>query len=241
MSVDSLWTLPERHPNEDNVCVLFTTGGLNPIHKGHVHMMTRAKEGLEARGWTVWCGFMSPSHDLYLDYKQKWGHLGSLDVASATHRIAMAELTLQDQPWLQVGRWESGQHGYWPDYPEVIESLLLCVQQVDPKMVVFYVCGSDHARNCEYGFGHDRMGLVVVPRIGDVIPGVSIGELVRYLEPDQSSEAFYSSTRVRTLLKQNDTVNEHDLVTMIGRDVLDYIRQHRLFVDLEKSDESRTH
>ena len=95
--------------------------------------------------------------------------LGPMDVVSATHRIAMGELALQDYPWLQVGRWESGQHGYWPDYPEVIESLLLRVQQFDSKIVVFYVCRSDHARNCEYGFGHDRMGLVVVPRVGDTI------------------------------------------------------------------------
>jgi hypothetical protein len=224
------WNLPKSISNGEKVCVLLTIGSLNPIHKGHVHMMNRAKTSLENQGWTVWAGFVSPSHELYLQSKQLRGRLGPLDVASAEHRLAMAELAIKEHPWLKVGRWETTVSGYWPDYPEVIEYLLFTVQKVDARISVFYVCGTDHALHNPNGIGIPKTGWVVVPREGDVIPDHTSEEMVVYLEPDQSSEAFYSSTKVRTLLREQDTSSQNELITMLGQNVFQYMIEHRLFV-----------
>jgi len=224
------WNLPKSIPSGEKVCVLLTTGSLNPIHKGHVHMMNRSKKGLEDRGWTVWTGFVSPSHDLYLKSKQRRGRLGPLDVASAEHRLAMSELAIKEHPWLQVGRWETSVLGYWPDYPEVIDYLLHTVQQVVSNVSVFYVCGSDHARHCPNGIGLPNTGWLVVPREGDVVPHHTPSDMVVYLDPDNNPEAFYSSTKVRTLLREQDTSSQNELITMLGQNVFQYMMEHRLFL-----------
>ena len=43
--------------------MLLTTGAMNPVHIGHIKMMELAKQTVEADGWTVVQGILSPSHD----------------------------------------------------------------------------------------------------------------------------------------------------------------------------------
>jgi hypothetical protein len=50
----------------EKLCVLITTGAMNPCHRGHVKMMSLAKEEVEKHGWTCIGGVLSPSHDLYV-------------------------------------------------------------------------------------------------------------------------------------------------------------------------------
>ena len=87
------------------------------------------------------------------------------------------------ESWLSVGRWESDlSHSYWPDYPVVLDALASAADArlraagidgagagPDDGIVVFYVCGTDHAQKCglSRGFGNPRRGVVIVPRAGD--------------------------------------------------------------------------
>ncbi len=51
----------------DNVsaplAVLVTTGGMCPLHKGHINMMNEAKMAIEKSGVVVLAGFIVPSTD----------------------------------------------------------------------------------------------------------------------------------------------------------------------------------
>jgi len=49
--------------------VLVSTGGMNPMHRGHVAMLYQARARLEQEGYTVLGAWLSPSHDEYLQPK----------------------------------------------------------------------------------------------------------------------------------------------------------------------------
>merc|ERR1719389_974448 len=85
-------------------CVVLTTESMSPTHRGHVAMLAAARESLQAKGWDVLGGFLSPSHDLYVGPKA--ARLGTPH-ASAAHRVAIADLLVEEYPWLAVARWES--------------------------------------------------------------------------------------------------------------------------------------
>ena len=151
-------------------CVVLTTGSMSPTHRGHVAMLAAARAVLEAKGWDVLGGFLSPSHDLYVG--EKAATHGTAH-ATAEHRVAIADLLVAEHPWVAVARWEARQEGRWPDFPEVA---LACHEWLRSANFgdaqVFYVCGTDHARGCkefrnQTGFRDKRLGLVVVPRSGE--------------------------------------------------------------------------
>lgn len=49
--------------------VLLSTGAFSPPHHGHAEMLKCAQEGLQENGVHVLGGFLSPSHDAYVQYK----------------------------------------------------------------------------------------------------------------------------------------------------------------------------
>jgi hypothetical protein len=56
------YTNSEEFLEEKKLCVLLSTGSLNPIHLGHVQAFTSAKEFLEKKyDFKVLAGFISPS------------------------------------------------------------------------------------------------------------------------------------------------------------------------------------
>jgi hypothetical protein len=57
--------------NERPRIVLLSTGALNPVHLGHVSAMERAREYLNAMGYNIICGYMSPTHDDYVGPKMQ--------------------------------------------------------------------------------------------------------------------------------------------------------------------------
>lgn len=164
--------------------VLLSTGALNPPHRGHVKMIEQAKVALETEhGFAVIGAFLSPSHDMYVHPKCR---RFKKPFAPGVDRCAMTSLVIQDtglESWLSVGRWESDlSHSYWPDYPVVLDALASAADArlraagidgagagPDDGIVVFYVCGTDHAQKCglSHGFGNPRRGVVIVPRAGD--------------------------------------------------------------------------
>lgn len=55
--------------NVEKPVILLSTGSFSPLHDGHIHMMERAKEILESKGYSVVGGYLSPSHDEYVSSK----------------------------------------------------------------------------------------------------------------------------------------------------------------------------
>ena len=121
---------------------------MNPVHLGHLDMMNSAKNHLEAQGFAVIGGFISASHDTYVEPKCQ--NLGQAFMP-ATVRNDPVALTVRDTPWLEAGLWESSPaRGSWPDYPIVVRDL---GDQVFNRfgaanIVIFYVCGKDHFEKC---------------------------------------------------------------------------------------------
>lgn len=195
-------------------------------------MQVRAKALLEAEGYVVLAGFLSPSHDLYVGPKARRNKVEFVD---AHHRVAMARLAVL--PWMSVGTWEARQKGYWPDYPVVLKKLDSYVQSLpnSTDVKVFYVCGADHAAYCSGGFGGGRLGLVAVPRLDEPVGKNFVDKHVHWATaacvvppewPSQVEIESFSSTKVRLALQNNDRAA---LVRMMGEEVTTYILTHGLY------------
>ena len=90
----------ERGIPKYNLAILVSTGAYNPIHRGHIQIMSMAKTECEWAGYSVIGGFISPSHRNYLVFK------GGHDYYSDTDRIEMARLATLDSDWIDVSTWE---------------------------------------------------------------------------------------------------------------------------------------
>jgi nicotinic acid mononucleotide adenylyltransferase len=222
----------EKKTKKKRKCaVLVTTGALNPVHRGHIEMLEVARRALadQLPDCPVVAGFISPSHDLYVEPKCR--RYGS-HFWSATHRAAMVDLAIADSDWLDCGRWETAQTGYWPDFPEVCAAAMAHVTTVlgngggsdadcaaaalpaDVQVRVFYVCGTDLFYKCGLGRrGAGRTwggGVVVVTREGGRQPPSDPASLVFAAEPAaaDAATAGFSSTTARALLEQGASAAE---------------------------------
>lgn len=133
-----------RHAEaERRLAVLLTTGGLCPPHPGHVALLENARAALEARGVAVLAGYLSPSHDAYVD--QKCGD----ENPGAALRVALCEDAVRDSDWLMVDPWEALDCAVAVNFSEVIERLGRYLAQHVPThrpIEVVYAFGSDNAR-----------------------------------------------------------------------------------------------
>ncbi len=137
--------------------VLLTTGGMAPIHNGHIAMMEAAKEMVESSfdHMTVVGGFFAPGHDSYVSKKYN----GTAAI-SAVHRCAMVELATRDSDWLEVDPWAAR---YMPaelnftDVHRRLQSYL--TQHLGMQVELFYVFGADNA-----GFKQVGINNICIPR-----------------------------------------------------------------------------
>ena len=151
-------------------CVLLMTGAMSPIHRGHVEALAHARRTVERHGWRVLGGYVSPSNDNYVGPKSRRNGSAFVDAAGRVH---MARLATEDIDWIDVGAWEARVQNRWPNFTEVIESLdkhlSATFSRGEHDVLVFYVCGADHASKCipgRRGFRNPRHGLVVIDRAG---------------------------------------------------------------------------
>ncbi|XP_067395046.1 uncharacterized protein [Emydura macquarii macquarii] len=80
--------------------VLLACGSFNPITNMHMRLFELARDHLHQTGrYQVMEGIISPVSDKY----------GKKGLASAQHRIAMAQLALETSDWIRVDQWESEQ------------------------------------------------------------------------------------------------------------------------------------
>ena len=153
--------------------VLVMTGALNPLHTGHVASLESAKRALEAEGWSVVGGWLSPSHKSYVRPKmlEAGGHYLPTEV-----RLRCVELAVADSDWIMAAAWESmGPHATWPDFPVVVANLKQDLRDSGRgEVTVFFCCGYDHYQKCGLRRGLcGGAGLAVLPRDGESIAGLS--------------------------------------------------------------------
>jgi nicotinic acid mononucleotide adenylyltransferase len=186
-------------PTQGRRCVLVSTGALNPVTLAHVAMFETAKAGLEAEfGFEVVGGFLSPSHDLYLQWKEPpWGSI------SVEKRLEMCVAATQEHDFLAVGQWESSVAGYWPDFDEVtralVDAIKLRFSRDAPE--VLYLCGGDHFPNIR---GQDLPGVCVVARAGQGGKTNEARNIYAIASDPDDRYREMSSTRVRKALADDD-------------------------------------
>ena len=178
---------------------------------------------LQAHHWQVLGGYMSPSHDAYVSAK---AHRGKQLFVNATHRVAMAELATRDSNWLTIGKWEARREGHWPDFPIVAKDLSTYLKRhVHPKVIVFYVCGSDHARHV--GSRMPGMGLVVLAREGVTIENrTKPDKMVYWCSNNDDTLSHASSTRIRNAILNE---NQETLEATVNPLVVQYIVENELY------------
>lgn len=125
-------------------CVLLSTGAFCPIHAGHIEMMTIAKNTVEANGYQVLGGYLSPGHDEYIS--QKTGERA----IPIQQRIALIQKAIEasaESDWLMLDPWEGLFCSVAVNFTDVIERLETYLEKhLGQKISVFYVCGGDNAR-----------------------------------------------------------------------------------------------
>ena len=128
------------------------TGALNPVHRGHIDMLTVAKNALELQTkMKVVAGYISPSNCLYV--RPKMNNTTSTYWSSSA-RAKMVDLAISDsgqEDWLECGRWEMTRAAYWPDFPDVCEAANTYINEqinLTNQIKTLYVCGSDHFNKC---------------------------------------------------------------------------------------------
>lgn len=198
-------------------CVILTTGAMNPPHRGHAALLHQARERLEAGGYEVLAGWMSPSHDDYVGSKA--ARLGTRFFTAGV-RLMIGSSVLSGDKFLSLGAWEAQFDGRWPDFPEVTENLqefLGSLPEADSglrgdssRVRVFYACGTDHADRCGLyrgvGLGpRGDMGVVVVPRAGETPRGEDPKKLLFVASPAAGEVATFSSTKVRDAILESNT------------------------------------
>lgn len=141
--------------------VLVTTGALCPVHKSHIEMMELARTELENRGCIVLGGYLSPSHDKYV--QPKCGR----KALNALHRIHLCEQAVYPSDWLMADPWESLYNDREVNFTDVITRLeqYLAKHVRSPKPIhIVYVFGSD---NSEFAYTFLNKGwCVCIPRTG---------------------------------------------------------------------------
>ena len=226
----------------NHYAVLLSTGSFNPIHLGHMDMISYAKNALETQtNIRVIGGFLSCSHDKYVSNK----FYGSNNFIPSIYRNKMIQISCDnssDNDWLDCDEWESKQK-YFIDFPWVAQRLakemVSIYSPLNINVYVFYVCGSDHAIKCGLTDGKlfrlYGVYTLIVQRPGD------------YIETQQSDTELFekgivyvtvpdidfdrSSTMVRNLLRNGIHKNMDKLEQYLSKNVIEYLQSNNIIVD----------
>lgn len=153
---ENYYRLVDTKQNYDRYVIMFTTGGMAPIHNGHIAMMEQARTQLEADGTTkVLGGFFAPGHDSYVG--KKYNGTAAIPVE---HRVAMVELATAESDWLEVDPWAARYMPAEINFTDIYRRLSNYVaQNMIADVDIVYVCGSDNA-----GFADSGIPCIVVDR-----------------------------------------------------------------------------
>jgi len=206
-------------PPDKEPVVLVSTGAYAPVHKMHFVLFDVAKSWLETHyDFVVVGGFMSPSHD---DYVAKKMRKNGVPHIRAADRLKMCKLAVRDSSWVDLSRWEASLN-YFADFPEVaVHHHRYITAAFRARTVkVMYLCGADHARNCDL-----YHGLGVVPVVAVARPGSSCKagtDPTKFILVETETEDV-SSTQVRKCLQKGEGIEE-----LVGPAVAEYIFKNRI-------------
>lgn len=152
-----------------NPAILVTTGSFDPIHDGHVSMMSAAKKSAEESGYRVVSGIMSAGHDGYVRERK------TPEGVNGFKRCTMAEEFLKNHllnkdGWLFHDNWEALIAPEAVNFTTVIEWVKALVHHHAPnlakKLTLFYVFGADNATFSHSLIGFDDVKPIIVQRKG---------------------------------------------------------------------------
>ena len=123
-----LASLAEGFPPGKPLAVLLSTGAMNPIHYGHVAVLDAARAAVEARGYHVLGGFLSPTHDAYVGPKCAHANVRHFPGAA---RVSLVDGMLRGSTWLRTARWEVAQAGF-EDFPQVTRACARALKACAP-------------------------------------------------------------------------------------------------------------
>lgn len=163
--------------------VLVATGSFNPPTYMHLRMFELARDALNAEGYCVLGGYMSPVNDAY----KKEGLL------SAQHRLQMCHLACKSSEFVMVDPWEASQNTFQRTLTVLsrVKSILSEGGLLSREnLKVMLVCGSDLL----HSFG---------------IPGVWIPEQVRTLCRDYGVVCIRrEGQEVEKIISNDEILNE---------------------------------
>lgn len=178
-----------------NPAIILSTGSFCPLHDGHLEMMVKAKEAVEAAGYDVIGGYLAPDNDDYV--------LTKTNVLNIHERISIINSQIKNIDWLAVDPWSGVFRKYAENFTSLIEHLEMYVEKhLKRKIPIFYVCGGDNARFMKTF--HFKGHCVVVER-----PGNDLGLLRPYFDNTRRLLIYNnnknSSTEVRkTFIKKEN-------------------------------------
>jgi len=118
-----------------NAIITFS-GSFSPIHKGHVEMISKAKDTLINKGYNVIKAIICPSTDNYVKYK-----LGK-DAILFHHRMDMCKLALYDYDWIEIKNFND------PSSRRIAQKVYNEYKNKYSDLIVFELGGSDYAMKC---------------------------------------------------------------------------------------------
>jgi Nicotinic acid mononucleotide adenylyltransferase len=176
-----------------NPIILVTTGGFDPLHDGHLHMMEESKRILESKGFNVVGGYFSPSHDTYVSTKP-------FNCRNAYERVSSCQDFVKDSEWLMIDPWESMYVKTYINFTDVVNRLELYLKKhVNHDIRVAYVFGGDNAQFM-YCFENAGIGVCVERNGYNEIYYKMKDELSddnMFFIDNKSLEANYSSRDIR--------------------------------------------
>ncbi|URE35219.1 hypothetical protein MUK42_37439 [Musa troglodytarum] len=222
--------IPERN---QMFVVLLSAGSFNPPTYMHLRLFELAKDALEAQGYIVIGGYMSPANDAY---RKK-------DLLPSIHRVHLCELACRTSSFVMVDTWEAKQNSYQRTLTVLsrIQSSL-CHSGLIRKesLKVMLLCGSDllesFATPGVWMLDQVRticrdFGIVCIRREGkDIEKIISSDEILQenknnIFSVDEIVPNQISSTRVRDCIRRGLSVKY-----LTPDEVIDYIKDQKLYV-----------
>jgi nicotinic acid mononucleotide adenylyltransferase len=165
--------LPDSDNFPDNqLALIVLSSSLDPTHRGHLGLISKARSRLAERGYFVAGAWLSPWTDSAHFAEAQAAGTASL---SSAFRLKVAELSVCDSDFVSVATWEvnrPAQNEGKLQFIEVANSLRDTLLQTFPdslkdrRMSIFHVCSSTVARKYALSKGlapTKSIGLVVVP------------------------------------------------------------------------------
>ncbi len=188
--------------------ILLTSGSFCPIHKGHFDMMEKSKIALNNIGIEVLCGYISPSHDEYINSKNKEQAINVFDRID----IIQKEINL-NYDWLCIEPWEGIFNSKAINFTEVTYRLKEYIKHhTGVEIPVYFVFGGDNA-NFAKSFKIDGNCVVVnrpnyETKYNQILIEFKDNTNVIFTHSDND----LSSTKVRQTLKHHNKIkNKIDL------------------------------